>query len=183
MATLSNKKIAILTTDGFEEIELTSPKEALEEAGAETKIVSPKSGTIRAKSGDEWSEEYSVDVELEQARADDFQGLLIPGGVIAPDKLRTNTKALEFIQAFDRAGKPIAAICHGPQILINANLVKGKNMTSVEAISVDLINAGAQWENTPVVTDNGMVTSRTPEDLPAFNKKIIEEFAEGIHSS
>lgn len=182
MGTLNKKKIAILTADGFEEIELTSPKEALEEAGAEVKIISPKSGSVRAKSGDQWGGEYPVDVALEEADAADFDGLLIPGGVIAPDKLRTNTQALEFVQTFNRAGKPIAAICHGPQVLINADLVNGKRMTSVDAIQVDLINAGAHWEDAPVVTDNGLVTSRTPKDLPAFNEKIIEEFAEGIHA-
>ncbi|MGO1595821.1 MAG: type 1 glutamine amidotransferase domain-containing protein [Sphingobacterium sp.] len=182
METLNEKKIAILTEDGFEEIELTSPKEALEEAGAEVKIISPKPGKLRAKSGDQWVGEYPVDQTLEQAQPEHFDGILIPGGVIAPDKLRTNPQALEFVQAFARAGKPIAAICHGPQVLINAGLANGKKMTAVDAIQVDLINAGAHWQDAPVVTDNGLVTSRTPKDLPAFNKKIIEEFAEGIHT-
>lgn len=181
MAQLNNTKVAILTTDGFEEIELTSPKQALERAGAEVKIIAPSLGEIRAMSGKEWSSAYRVDLELSQANAVDFDAILLPGGVLAPDKLRTNSKALVFIQAFHSAGKPIAAICHGPQLLINAELARGKKLTSVNAIRVDLMNAGAEWQDAAVVTDNGLVTSRTPEDLPAFNEKIIEEFAEGIH--
>jgi protease I len=181
MENLTGKTIAILTEDGFEEIELTSPKEALEKAGAKTEIVSPKEGTVRAKEGDEWKGEYNVDVELRYASPNNYEGLLIPGGVINPDKLRTNRDVLAFIRAFFDNGQPVAAICHGPQVLINAEVVEGRKMTSVEAIKVDLINAGAYWEDSEVVVDQGLVTSRTPKDLPAFNAKIVEEFAEGIH--
>lgn len=181
MGNLTGKTIAILTEDGFEEIELTSPKEALEKAGADVKIISPKSGTVRAKEGDEWKGDYTVDIELQYASPGDYDGLLIPGGVIHPDKLRTNSDALGFIRSFFDHGKPVAAICHGPQVLINAEVVEGRKMTSVDAIKVDLINAGTHWEDSEVVVDQGLVTSRTPKDLPAFNKKIVEEFAEGKH--
>ncbi len=181
MGKLTEKKIAILTEDGFEEIELTSPKEALEEAGATVHIVSPKSDVVRAKSGDEWKGDYKVDKVLDSASADDYDGLLIPGGVINPDKLRVNESALSFVKAFFAAGKPVSAICHGPQVLIDAEVVEGRKITSVGAIKKDLINAGAHWEDSEVVTDQGLVTSRTPDDLPAFNKKIVEEYAEGKH--
>lgn len=181
MGKLTGKKIAILTEDGFEEIELTSPKQAIEEAGAQALIVSPQQETVRAKAGEEWKGEYNVDTPLKEASASDYDGLLIPGGVINPDKLRTNEDALRFVKSFFEAGKPVAAICHGPQVLINAEVVKGRKLTSVGAIKVDLANAGALWEDSEVVTDQGLVTSRTPDDLPAFNKKIVEEFAEGKH--
>jgi len=181
MKKLEGKKIAILLEDGFEEIELTSPQQALEDAGAITEIISPKKDKVRAKQGDDWTGDYQVDKELSAANESDYDGLLLPGGVINPDKLRTNDSAIAFIQAFFHAKKPVAAICHGPQLLINAQVIKGKKVTSVLAIKEDLINAGAQWEDTEVVTDQGLVTSRTPDDLPAFNKKIIEEYAEGRH--
>lgn len=181
MGKLTGKKIAIITEDGFEEIELTSPRQAIEDAGGQTFIVSPQQEKVRAKDGDEWKSDYNVDVPLKEASATDYDGLLIPGGVINPDKLRTNEDALNFVKSFFEAGKPVAAICHGPQILINAEVVKDRKLTSVEAVKVDLINAGALWEDSEVVTDQGLVTSRTPEDLPAFNKKIIEEYAEGKH--
>lgn len=181
MGTLSERKIAILTEDGFEEVELASPKQALVEAGATVDVVSPKRGVVRAKEGDEWKGEYPVDKNLNEVSASDYDGLLLPGGVINPDKLRTNEQALSFVKEFFRAGKPVAAICHGPQTLIDAEVVEGRKMTSVAAIKRDLINAGVQWEDREVVTDEGLVTSRTPADLPAFNAKIVEEFAEGKH--
>ena len=181
MGKLKNKKIAILTEDGFEKIELTSPKDALEAVGAEVHIVSPKSDEVRSKEGDDWTETFPVDVVLDEAKADSYDGLLIPGGVINPDKLRTNKDAIRFVQSFFEAGKPVAAICHGPQVLIDAEVVEGRKMTSVGAIKKDLINAGAKWEDSKVVTDQGLVTSRTPDDLPAFNKKIVEEYVEGVH--
>lgn len=181
MGKLSEKRIAILTEDGFEEVELTSPKEALEQAGATVDIVSPKKDTVRAKSGDEWKGDYVVDRPLSEASAEDYDGLLLPGGVINPDKLRTNEEAIKFVKAFFAAHKPVAAICHGPQVLINAEVVEGRKLTSVDAIKKDLINAGAKWEDSEVVTDQGLVTSRTPKDLPAFNAKIVEEYAEGKH--
>ena len=181
MAKLNGKRIAILTEDGFEQIELTSPKEALEEAGAQVDIVSPKEDSVRSKKGDEWDEEYRVDINLNKANVADYDGLLIPGGVINPDKLRVNQDALSFVRQFFTAGKPVAAICHGPQVLIDAEVVEGRKITSVGAIKNDLINAKALWEDSEVVTDQGLVTSRTPDDLPAFNKKIVEEYAEGTH--
>lgn len=174
---LRGRNIAILTEDGFEEIELTSPKDALMLAGANVHIVSPKSDVVRSKTGDEWNTEFAVDKNLDDVSADEYAALLIPGGVINPDKLRTNEKALAFVKAFHNAGKPIAAICHGPQVLIDADVVKGRKMTSVAAIKNDLINAGAAWEDSEVVIDNGLVTSRSPQDLEAFNRRIVEIFA------
>ena len=181
MGKLEGKRIAILTEDGFEQIELTSPKEALEEAGAQVDIISPKENTVRSKKGDDWDQEYPVDINLSEAQVTNYDGLLIPGGVINPDKLRVNDKALSFVREFFTAGKPVAAICHGPQVLIDAEVVEGRKITSVAAIKKDLINAQALWEDSEVVTDQGLVTSRTPDDLPAFNRKIVEEFAEGKH--
>jgi protease I len=182
MEELTDRKVAILTADGFEEIELTSPRDALQLAGATTHIVSPNKDVVRAKKGYEWSLDFDVDVPLEHANPDDYAALLIPGGVINPDKLRVNEKALDFVSAFFKAGKPVAAICHGPQVLIDAEVVKGRKMTSVKNIRRDLINAGALWEDSAVVVDQGLVTSRTPDDLPDFNEKVIEEFAEGKHA-
>ncbi|WP_159636917.1 type 1 glutamine amidotransferase domain-containing protein [Sphingobacterium composti Ten et al. 2007 non Yoo et al. 2007] len=182
MAKLDGKRIAILTEDGFEKIELTSPKDALADAGAQVDIISPKEDIVRSKQGDAWDEDFKVDIPLKDADVSNYDGLLIPGGVINPDKLRVNEEALRFVKAFFSAGKPVAAICHGPQVLIDAEVVEGRKLTSVEAIKRDLINAKALWEDREVVTDQGLVTSRTPDDLPAFNKKIVEEFAEGIHA-
>ncbi|WP_160069870.1 type 1 glutamine amidotransferase domain-containing protein [Sphingobacterium bovisgrunnientis] len=181
MRKLDGRRIAILTEDGFEQIELTSPKEALVDAGAQVDIISPQEEKVRSKKGDDWDEDFNVDFPLASANVDDYDGLLIPGGVINPDKLRVNQDALSFVKAFFSAGKPVAAICHGPQVLIDAEVVEGRKITSVGAIKKDLINAKALWEDSAVVTDQGLVTSRTPDDLPAFNKKIVEEFAEGIH--
>ncbi|KFC19171.1 type 1 glutamine amidotransferase domain-containing protein [Chryseobacterium sp. FH1] len=176
-----SKKIAILATHGFEESELSSPKEHLEQQGWTAHIVSPQDGSIKAWSGKDWGKEYKVDVTLDEASASDYDALVLPGGVINPDKLRTNKAALSFVQDFFKQHKPVAAICHGPQILINAGATEGRKMTSVESISVDLKNAGVIWEDSEVVVDNGLVTSRTPEDLPAFNTKLVEEIKEGKH--
>lgn len=181
MKNLEGKRIAILLEDGFEQIELTSPKQALEEAGAQVDIISPKKDFVKSKKGDDWDEEFPVNVELKSAQAHSYQGLLIPGGVINPDKLRVNEEALTFVRHFFTSKKPVAAICHGPQVLIDAEVVEGRKMTSVGAIKKDLINAKALWQDKEVVVDQGLVTSRTPEDLPAFNKKMIEEFQEGTH--
>lgn len=182
MNELNDCKVAILATDGFEEVELSSPRKALDEAGATTHIVSLKPGSIRAMKQHEWSDSYTVDKTLDEVTADDYDALLLPGGVANPDALRINEAAIRFTQAFFKAGKPVAAICHGPQLLINAEVVEGREMTSVSNISKDLINAGARWEDSEVVVDQGLVTSRTPDDLPAFNAKIVEEFAEGKHA-
>lgn len=179
---LKDRKVAILTADGFEEIELTSPRDAIQLAGGVTHIVSPKRDIVRAKKGNEWSLDFDVDVPLDQANPADYDALLLPGGVFNPDKLRVNEQALDFVKAFFEAGKPVAAICHGPQVLIDAEVVEGRKITSVKNIRKDLINAGALWEDSAVVVDQGLVTSRTPDDLPDFNEKVIEEFAEGKHA-
>jgi protease I len=182
MATLTGKKVAILTENGFEEVELTSPKKALEEAGAEVKIVSPQKEKVKAWDHDHWSIELPVDVQLESAQAEDYDALVLPGGVLNPDQLRLNKKAVEFAQQFLESGKPVAAICHGPQLLIETGLIEGRNMTSYPSLRTDLKNAGVLWVDKEVVTDNGLVTSRTPKDLEAFNKKTIEEIKEGQHA-
>lgn len=178
---IMSKKIAILATHGFEEIELKSPKEHIEQQGWTAHIVSPDSGTIKAWADKNWGKEYDVDKTLDEVSASEYDALVLPGGVINPDKLRTNDQALSFVRDFFTQHKPVAAICHGPQILINAGAVEGRNLTSVNSISKDLQNAGAQWEDSEVVVDNGLVTSRTPKDLPAFNAKMIEEINEGKH--
>ncbi len=182
MATLTGKKIAILTENGFEEVELTSPKKALEAAGAEVRIVSPQKDKVKAWDKDHWSIDLPVDEVLENAKSEDYDALVLPGGVMNPDKLRQNKKAVEFAQQFLEAGKPIAAICHGPQLLIETGLIDGRNMTSYPSLKTDLENAGVIWVDEEVVTDNGLVTSRAPKDLDAFNKKAIEEIKEGRHS-
>ncbi|MDN3692769.1 type 1 glutamine amidotransferase domain-containing protein [Chryseobacterium tructae] len=176
-----SKKIAILATHGFEESELQSPKEYLEQQGWTTHVVSPEKGTIKSWAEKNWGKDYHVDKTLDEVNASDYDALVLPGGVINPDQLRTNGQALAFVRDFFIQNKPVAAICHGPQILINAKVVNGRNMTSVKSISKDLINAGAYWEDQEVVVDNGLVTSRTPKDLPAFNAKMVEEFKEGKH--
>lgn len=177
-----NKRIAILATDGFEESELKSPKEAMEKEGFSVEIISEKEGKIKSWADGNWGKEYSVDKALENANAADYNALVIPGGVINPDKLRRNKQALKFVKHFFEEKKPVAAICHGPQILISAEVVKGRKMTSFSSIKDDLINAGANWVDEEVVVDEGFVTSRNPDDLPAFNSKLIEEIKEGKHS-
>lgn len=179
---LHGKKIAILATEGFEQPELEQPREALDQAGATTEIISPKEGQIRAWDQTDWGETFDVDVRLEDARADDYDALLLPGGVLNPDKLRQVPAAVEFVRAFFKAGKPVAAICHGPQMLIEADVVRGRKMTSYPSVKRDLMNAGANWVDAPVVVDQGLVTSRKPDDIPQFNAKMIEEFAEGEHA-
>lgn len=179
---LQGKRVAILATDGFEQSELLEPRKALQEAGAETVVVSPKPDSIKGWKHTDWGQEVKVDCELRQANADEFDALMLPGGVMNPDHLRANDSAVEFVKSFVDAGKPIAAICHGPWTLINAGGVDGRRMTSWPSIRMDLMNAGADWEDSEVVTDRGLVTSRKPDDIPAFNKKMIEEFAEGRHT-
>lgn len=175
------KRIAILATDGFEESELKSPKEAMENEGFQVDIVSLKSGSIKAWDQGNWSNEYKVDKTLDSVSANDYNALVLPGGVINPDKLRIDKGALTFIKDFFKQSKPVASICHGPWSLINADVVKGRTMTSYPSIKKDLINAGANWEDKEVVVDEGLVTSRNPDDLPAFNSKLIEEIKEGKH--
>ncbi|MFL9844002.1 type 1 glutamine amidotransferase domain-containing protein [Flavobacterium rhizosphaerae] len=176
-----DKRIAILATNGFEESELKSPKEHIEAQGWTAEIISPESGSIKSWAGKDWGPEYKVDKTLSEANASDYNALVLPGGVINPDKLRTNEDALAFVKTFFDQKKPVAAICHGPQTLINAGVVEGREMTSYPSIKQDLINAGAKWVDKEVVVDNGFVTSRTPDDLPAFNKKLVEEVKEGKH--
>lgn len=178
---LNNKNIAILTETGFEEVELTSPKKALEDAGATVHIISPQSGSIKSWNDGNWNMDVGVDKTIDEVSADDYDGLMLPGGVINPDKLRRNESAVKLVSSFFDQGKPIAAICHGPQTLIETGKLKGRIMTSFPSIKTDLHNAGVNWQDEEVVTDHGLVTSRSPEDLDAFNSKMIEEFAEGIH--
>lgn len=175
---LAGKKVAILVADGFEQRELSDPKRALEEAGALTAIVSPAQGQVQGWNHFEKGEKSAVDVVLDQADPQDFDALLLPGGVANPDQLRMMPGAVEFIRHFVEEHKPIAAICHGPWTLIEADAVRGRRMTSWPSLKTDLSNAGAKWVDAEVICDQGLVTSRKPDDLPAFNKKMIEEFAE-----
>lgn len=178
---LSGKTIAVLATDGFEQSELEKPVEALRQAGATVLIVSPKDGDIQGWEHHDKGRKVAVDRPLAGARAEDYDGIVLPGGVINPDALRLEPEAIAFIRAFADAGKPIAAICHGPWTLINAEAVEGRRMTSWPSLQADLENAGARWVDEEVVVDQGLVTSRNPDDLPAFCEKMIEEFAEGPH--
>jgi protease I len=179
--TLSGKRVAILATDGVEQAELIEPRKALDAAGANTKVVSPKSGSIKGWNHTDWGDPIKVDVTLDNTSPDDYDALMLPGGVMNPDHLRTNENAVNFVRAFFEAGKPVAAICHGPWMLVEADVVRGRNVTSWPSLQTDLRNAGANWTDSQVVTDHGLVTSRKPDDIPAFNKKMIEEFAEGVH--
>jgi protease I len=178
---LNGKTVAILVAKGFEEVELTEPRKALEEAGARTRLISPEDGKVRSWAHTDWGSEYDVDVPLSAARADEFDALLLPGGVMNPDHLRTNRKAVQFVHDFFAAGKPVASICHGPWVLAEADVLRDREVTSYPSIRTDLVNAGARWRDEEVVVDAGLVTSRNPDDIPAFNRKMIEEFAEGVH--
>ena len=181
MENLNKKKVAILATDGFEESELREPKKALEKAGAEVHIVSDKSGKIKSWTDGNWGSEYTVDKTLDQVSQKDYNALMLPGGVINPDTLRRNPKAVSFVKSFFENHKPVGAICHGPWLLAEADVVKDRKITSYSSIKTDMINAGANWVDEEVVVDQGLVTSRTPEDLPAFNSKLVEEIYEGKH--
>lgn len=178
---LDGKKVAILVAEGFEEVELTEPRKALQEAGAQTTLISPNEGTVRGWAKTDWGEEIPVELPLSQARAEDFDALLLPGGVMNPDHLRTEPDAVKFTRDFAAAGKPIASICHGPWLLVEADIVRGRTVTSYPSLRTDLENAGATWVDQEVVVDEGLVTSRNPDDLPAFNRKMVEEIAEGVH--
>jgi len=178
---LTGKKVAILVAEGFEQVELTKPRDALDEAGATTYLISPESGQVKAWNEDEFGDMFPVDVALESAKAADYDALLLPGGVMNPDSLRIIPEAVEFVRHFFTSGKPVAAICHGPQMLIEANVVKGRKLTSAPSLQTDLRNAGATWVDETVVTDKGLVTSRKPADIPDFNDKMLEEFGEGFH--
>lgn len=187
---LQGKKVAILATDGFEQSELLEPKKALEKVGADVTVIAPsegpaksqKPGEIRGWDHTDWGKTLKTDAKLEDSSAGDFDALVLPGGVMNPDKLRQCENAVEFVKEFFEAGKPVAAICHGPWTLIEAGAVEGRTMTSWPSLKTDLQNAGANWVDRAVVTDNGLITSRKPDDLPAFSAKIIEEIIEGRHS-
>jgi protease I len=178
---LQGKRVAALVADGFEQIELLEPKGALEAAGATVDVVSPNAGEVRGWNHTEWGDRVRVDRPLDEAKPNEYDALLLPGGVMNPDHLRANPKAVEFIRAMFADGKPIAAICHGPWTMIEAGAVHGLHMTSYPSIQTDLKNAGAHWTDAEVVVDRGVVTSRKPDDIPAFNQKMIEEFREGRH--
>jgi protease I len=180
---LMNRRVAILAADGFEQAELEEPMRALKKEGADVCIVSPKDGKIQGMQHLEKGEKFDVDVPLSLAHASDFDALVLPGGLANPDTLRSTREAVAFVKQFADAGKPIASICHGPWVLIEAGIVNGRRMTSWPAIKSDIRNAGGDWVDEEVVVDNGLVTSRKPDDLKAFNAKMIEEFAEGRHAA
>ena len=175
--TLRGKRIAILVANGFEQVELTEPKRALDDAGAITQVVSPENGKVKGWNTKDWGQEISVDIPLEEAKAEDFHALLLPGGVMNPDHLRMNPDAVSFVKDFTDAGKPVAAICHGPWTLIEAGAVQGHSITSWPSLKTDLTNAGAKWEDREVIRDGKLVTSRKPDDIPAFNREMIDMFA------
>jgi protease I len=177
MESLQGKKVAILVTDGFEQVELTRPRKALDQAGAKTEVVSPAQGQVKGWNHTEWGDKIPVDVPLQQAKPESYDALLLPGGVMNPDHLRMNPDAVRFVKSFVDAGKPIAAICHGPWTLIEAGAVRGKKMTSWPSLQTDLKNAGANWVDQQVVHDGNLVTSRKPDDIPAFNEEMIGLFA------
>jgi protease I len=179
---LNGKKVAILVEDGFEQVELTSPKQALEQAGAKAEIVSPKHDKVKGWDHTNWGQESPVDVPLAQANPNNYDALLLPGGVMNPDKLRMNQQAVQFVRNFFEQGKPVASICHGPWMLVEADIARGRKLTSYPSIKTDVKNAGGNWVDQEVVVDQGLVTSRSPKDLPAFNQKLIEEVAEGQHA-
>ncbi len=177
---LKGKRIAILATDGFEQVELTEPRRALDEAGATTEVISPKAGKIKGWNHTEWGDSVAVDRPLDQARVKDYDALMLPGGVMNPDRLRMDPGAVDFVRQFVATGRPVAAICHGPWTLIEAGVVSGKNLTSWPSLKTDLRNAGAHWSDREVVTDGQFITSRKPDDIPAFSRTLIEALS---HSS
>ena len=179
---INGKKVAILVADGFEQVEMTEPRKALDQAGATTTLISPAKGKVKGWDKTKWGEEFKVDLPLNQARAENFDALLLPGGVMNPDKLRMEPEAVRLTQEFVKARKPVAAICHGPWLLVEADVVRGRTVTSYPSIQTDLENAGAKWVDKDVVVDDGLITSRKPEDIPAFNRKTIEEIATGVHT-
>jgi len=179
---LRGKKVAILVAQGFEQVELTEPRAALQQAGADTKVVSSAGRTVRGWKFTEWGDEIAVDVPLDQARAGDYDALLLPGGVMNPDRLRTDGRALAFVREFFDSRKPVAVICHGAWTLIDAGVARGRRLTSWPSLRTDLVNAGAEWVDEPVIVDQGLVSSRKPDDIPQFNAKMLEEFAEGRHA-
>jgi protease I len=174
---LKGLRVAILVADGFEQVEMTEPRKVLDQVGAEPRIVSPESGRVRGWNYTDWGSKYAVDVALEDARVEDFDALQLPGGVLNPDKLRIIPEAVAFVKAFFDAGKPVAAICHGPWTILEAGAARGRQMTSWPSLKTDLRNAGAEWRDEQVVIDSNLVTSRKPDDLPAFNKAMLDVFS------
>ena len=179
---LTGKKVAILVEQGFEQVELIKPRKALDKVGAQTKVVSPQEGEVRGWNLKRWGKSVAVDVPLESANPADFDALLLPGGVMSPDRLRMNSKAVEFVKHFFDEGKPVASICHGPWMVVEAGAAKGRTLTSWPSLQTDIRNAGGNWVDQEVVVNKGLVTSRKPEDIRVFNKKMIEEIAEGEHT-
>jgi protease I len=180
-ANLKGKKVAFLATDGVEQVELTEPRKALDQAGATTYLIALKGDAIKGWKFTEWGDTFKVDKTVDQAKASDYDALVLPGGVINPDNLRTDSRAVSFVKEFANSGKPVAAICHGPWTLIEAGVVRGKKITSWPSLKTDLKNAGANWVDEQVVADGNFITSRKPDDIPAFSQKIIEEIADGKH--
>jgi protease I len=176
--TLQGKTIAILATDGFEQSELMKPREALDKAGARTQVVSPKDNKIKGWDMKDWGKDVSVDVSLKSANPSDYDALLLPGGVQNPDQLRMIPEAVEFVKHFVDEGKPIAAICHGPWMLVEADAVRGRTVTSWPSLKTDIENAGGNWVDEQVILSNGVVTSRKPDDIPAFNREMIDLFSQ-----
>ena len=182
MTNIKSARIAILSTNGFEQSELFQPKKALEAAGATVHVVSPEAGSIKGWKDGDWGDSVDVDVVLKDARHEDYDALVLPGGQINPDILRTIPEAVSFVKSFFDAGKPLAAICHAPWLLIDAGIVRDLSLTSYKSIKMDVLNAGGKWEDRPVVVDKGVITSRNPDDLDAFSSKIIEQVAKSRHA-
>jgi protease I len=180
--TLTGKNVAVMATDGVEQSEFEKPVQALKDAGATVTIVSLKSGTFKAWNEKDWGKTINVDKTVDDVNSNDFDALVLPGGVMNPDHLRVNEKAVKFAKDFMTAGKPVAAICHGPWTLVETGTLKGRKMTSFPSIKTDLKNAGVNWVDEEVVVDKGLVTSRNPHDLPAFCQKMVEEIKEGVHN-
>lgn len=180
-AKLNGKRVAIVVADGFEQSEFEEPLKTLKKEGAMVDVISLKKGSIKSWKDKNWGQEFEATVGIEDANSDDYDALVLPGGVINPDTLRTNEDVIAFVRDFLEDEKPVAAICHGPWTLIETGFLKGRKMTSYESIKTDLINAGVEWVDEEVVVDEGLVTSRSPKDLPAFCEKMVEEIAEGVH--
>lgn len=176
MADLKGLKVAILVTDGFEQVELVEPRKALDQAGAQTQIVSPKIGSVRGWKSVEWGDQLPVDVPLDKAQPQNFDALLLPGGVMNPDKLRMDPKAVNFVKSFFDANKPVAAICHGPWTIIESGAARGRKIASWPSLKTDLLNAGAEWMDKESVIDGNLVSARKPDDIPAFNRAVLEVF-------
>ena len=179
---LDGKRVAIVATDMVEQVELVEPRKALDEAGATTEMISIRPGEIQGANHHDKADKHKVDKLIEEVDAGDYDALMLPGGVANPDELRTNENVVQFVRDFFEAGKPVAAICHGPWVLVEADVVSGRKVTSWPSLQTDIRNAGGEWVDEEVVVDSGLVTSRKPDDIPAFNEKMLEEFAEGMHS-